>query len=72
MKKIFLIFVILGLKVSTASACSVCFGGMPNTSTTIAIRWGVLVLLVILLGVLAGFTKFFMNINKRSKLFNGS
>ena len=49
-------------------ACSMCFFGSPKDPANIALRGGVLTLLFILLGVLGGFIKFFLDIRKRSKL----
>ena len=49
--------------------CAVCFGGDPNDSQIIGLKWGVLSLLAILLFVLSLFTAFFVNIHKRSKKF---
>lgn len=50
-----------------ASACSVCFFGDPTEKANIALRNGILALLVVLLGVLTLFIKFFLGIAKRSK-----
>ena len=52
----------------TVLACSICFYGSPNSTANIALRAGVLALLIILLGVLTIFAKFFLNIRKRAKL----
>jgi hypothetical protein len=49
-------------------ACSACFYGDPSQKTLIAAKWGVLSLLIILLGVMAGFIAFFINFIKRSSL----
>ena len=53
---------------SLAAACSVCFNGTPNTSMTFALRMGVLALMVVLLGVLGVFAKFFINVKNRARL----
>ncbi len=55
---------------NTLLACSVCFFGSANDPANIAMRVGIITLLVILLGVLGLFTKFFLAIKKRSKLIS--
>ena len=52
----------------TSLACSVCFFGDPSNQMNIALRAGVLTLLFIVLAVLGGFIKFFLDIYKKSKL----
>ncbi len=55
---------------SLGLACSVCFSGTPNNSMTFGLRMGVLALLVVLLGVLASFAKFFIAVRNRAQLKN--
>jgi len=50
-----------------AQACSVCFGGDPNAAALQGIKWGILVLLSILAGVVSLFVLFFHNFNKRAQ-----
>lgn len=70
MKLIFKIYLIFSFVVipNMAYACSVCFGGDPESPQMIGLRWGILVLLGILLGILGLLGKFFLNFRKRSKL----
>jgi len=49
-------------------ACSVCFYGDSSQKAVVALRNSVLLLLVVLLGVLAIFVKFFISVAKRSKI----
>ncbi len=55
---------------SECLSCSVCFFGSANDPANIAMRVGIITLLVILLGVLGLFAKFFLTIKKRSKLIS--
>ena len=69
MKKIFGFFIFIFINdPSLASACSVCFSNTPNTSMTFALRMGVLALMVVLLGVLGVFAKFFINVKNRTEI----
>ena len=52
-------------------ACSICFYGSAKNSANAALRMGVLTLLVIVLGVLLAFIKFFLNTRKRAHLISG-
>jgi len=63
----YLIFVLLFLP-SVSEACSVCLGGDPESPEMVGLRWGILVLLGILVVILGLFGKFFLNLRKRSKL----
>ncbi|OGX38747.1 MAG: hypothetical protein A3D87_00680 [Omnitrophica WOR_2 bacterium RIFCSPHIGHO2_02_FULL_50_17] len=49
-------------------ACSVCFFGASNDSSSAAIRMAVVCLLLALLAVLVFFGKFFLDIRKRQQL----
>ena len=53
---------------ATFLACSVCFWGSAKDPANIALRMGIITLLVVLLGILGLFAKFFLTIKKRSKL----
>ena len=53
---------------SSVLACPVCFGA-EETSMVEGTKLGVLVLLIILLAVQAGFVAFFLYLRKRAKLF---
>lgn len=49
-----------------AQACSVCFFGDPTQQVNVALRWAIIVLLLILLGLMVLFIKFFISISQRS------
>jgi len=51
----------------TTQACSVCFYGDPTDKMNIALRQGIVALLIVLMVVLGLFIKFFLNVAKRSK-----
>jgi len=51
----------------TTQACSVCFYGDPTEKMNVALRQGIIVLLVVLIVVLGLFIKFFLSVAKRSK-----
>ena len=51
-----------------ALSCSVCFFGDPQDTANKALRFGILVMLIILLGVLGLVAKFLINFNRRAKL----
>jgi len=60
------LFLILGQ--AAAQACSVCFYGDPTQQANVALRQGILLLLLVLVFVLVAFVSFFFSIAKRSKL----
>ena len=60
--------IIVSLLATKVFACSACFYGDPNQKALIAAKWGVLSMLIIVVGVLGIFIKFFVNFAKRSKL----
>lgn len=62
----YLVFALLLLP-SVSEACSVCLGGDPESPQMVGLRWGILVLLGILLIILGLLGKFFLNFRKRSK-----
>ncbi len=51
-------------------ACSACFYGDPTQKSIVAVKWGVLTLLIAIVSVLIAFIKFFIGFNKRSQLSN--
>ncbi|MGE3981843.1 MAG: hypothetical protein AB7F70_10500 [Candidatus Omnitrophota bacterium] len=53
---------------SLAEACSVCFGGDPESPMLIGLKWGIFLLLGVLSGILVLLGMFFLNTRKRSKL----
>ena len=59
--------ILLTLLSKSSWACSICFYGSAKSTANIALRAGVLLLLIIVLGVLLAFTKFFLTVRKRSK-----
>ncbi len=65
---IYLISSFILLLSKTSWACSVCFFGAPNDQANVALRAGVLVLLLLVFAVLGGFIKFFWSVYKKSKL----
>ena len=62
-----IIFALFTLVAQNAVACSMCFFGSPNNKANIALRVGVLTLLIIVVAVLATFAKFFLDIRKRTQ-----
>jgi len=63
--------IVLLLLPKIGEACSVCFAGDPTQKASVALRNSVIFLLIVLLGVLALFTKFFISVAKRSELTSG-
>ncbi len=61
-----LVMLVIAGALQSAQACSVCFG-VPKTPQTTALKFSVLTLLIILLGVLVGFAWFFIGLMKRSR-----
>lgn len=55
------------LPAKSLSACSVCFGN-ADQKTLLSLRYGIFVLLGIVLTVLIGIAAFFMNMARRQKL----
>ncbi len=53
-----------------AQACSACFYGDPTQKSIIAAQWGVMTLLLAVVGVLLAFIKFFISFNKRAQHLN--
>lgn len=53
---------------SVSEACSVCLGGDPESPQMVGLRWGILVLLGVLMVILGLLGKFFLSLRKRSKL----
>lgn len=53
-----------------SQACSACFYGDPAQKSIIAAQWGVMTLLIVVLGVLTAFIKFFISFNKRAQHLN--
>jgi hypothetical protein len=51
----------------SAHACAVCFG-QSDSPMAIATNMGILTLLVVIVGVLAGFGAFFVYLNRRARL----
>jgi hypothetical protein len=66
----FLIAILILAWPSFAYACSVCFLNMPNDQASIALRFGVIFMLILLVGTFIGFITFFLNIKKRTKLMS--
>jgi hypothetical protein len=52
---------------STARACSVCFGPTPDKAMSDALKYGILSLLLVLVGILALFAHFFASFQRRAK-----
>lgn len=52
---------------NVTQACTACFYGDPDEPANRSLRAGVLVLLLIVLGMLALFARFFLNMKKRSQ-----
>ena len=65
MKNLVILFFLL-LDVAQAHACSLCFSTGSSTQA-VALKWGVLSLFVILLGVLGILVKFFYDVAKKSR-----
>jgi hypothetical protein len=68
MKNVICLLMLFLLQAVPSQACSVCFGGDPKSSTMQAVKWGIIVLLIVLVGVLSTFTVFFVTFQKRAKL----
>jgi len=65
-------FILLGLfllKTSPVVACSVCYGA-PDALMTKGLNMGILSMLLILVGVLGSFIVFFVQFQRRTKMFN--
>ena len=62
----------LTLLTKQSLACSMCFYGSAKNTANMALRAGVFLLLIIILGVLLAFAKFFLIVRKRSKLITQS
>ena len=62
-----LLLLVLTLATKSVYACTVCFGGDPNSTNIQAIKWGILSLLLVLGVVLFLFTIFFIEFQKRAK-----
>ena len=58
---------LLVLAPTLADACTMCFYGDPDEPANRSLRAGVLVLLLIVLGMLALFARFFLKLKKRSQ-----
>jgi hypothetical protein len=52
----------------TASACSICFFGDPTSRANVALRWGIITLLIVLVVVLALMVSFFLSVARRDGL----
>ena len=65
MRKVLLTLAVLAVP-RAAFACPVCFGNSDSVALSAA-RWGVITLLVIIVGVLAAFASFFVYLIRRSK-----
>ena len=48
-------------------ACAVCFG-QSDSPMAVAMNWGILTLLGVIVGVLAAFASFFVYLNRRANL----
>jgi maltodextrin utilization protein YvdJ len=48
-------------------ACAVCFG-QNDSAMAVATNWGIVTLLVVIVGVLASFASFFMYLIRRARL----
>jgi len=52
-------------------ACSVCYGD-PESPMIIGMNMGILTLLIFVIGTLASFAVFFLNLRKRAKVYANS
>ncbi len=63
-----ILFTIIALCAPRAAlACAVCFG-QNDSAMAVATNWGIVTLLVIIVGVLAAFASFFIYLGRRARL----